>query len=890
MAFLKKPASINFPLLFLVISIIIGLIVSGFYLTEIDADITRYLPQNDPAVADAGYIFKHHPIQDQLVIDVGMEKPDPDALADMGDRIEGLLLESGLFKGVGVKDIQNLIPELVSYIITHLPVFFSEEALQTHVLPRIQPETIRSRMEAVYVSLLNLDGIGRAQSISQDPLGLMEPVMSRLSHLAPTMDVRIYREKLMSLDETHLLIVANPIQSGTDTVFARRLAALMDDISRTIVRESEKQGAIVTLTPVGAYRAALDNESIARRDVSRALWLATLGIAFLLVFSFPRPWIGLLAFLPSLAGTSAAFFICALLHKKLSIMALGFGGAIISITIDYGIAYLMFLDRHQETRGKDASREILAVGLVAAMTTIGAFGVLVFSGFPIFQQLGLFTALGVGFSFAFVHSVFPRIFPVMPAAGFRPLPVRSLVKWISSIGKPGAYVVLGIGVVLIFFAWPDFNIKLSSMNTVSQRTADADDLIARVWGGQIFNKIYLMTEAGSISDLQDRWDGIQPEIDRDILSNTLTAGFIPSMIFPGKHQRSKNLAAWQAFWQPDRVEKLRKAIGQSAGELDFNPDAFDSFFRVVSNEYPDDADGDIPEKFYSLLGIRKNSEGQGWVQVSSLTPGSAYDPETFFSKYHAHGRLFDPGHFSKSLGHLMFDSFLKLSIIVGLSVAILVFLFFMDWKLTGIALLPVVFALISTLGTMNLIGHPLDIPGLMLSIIVIGMGVDYSLYFVRAYQRYADDTHPGLELIQMSVFLASASTLIGFGVLIFSEHSLLKSAGLTSFLGIGYSLVGAFVILPPILRHVFCLHPVNSDQTQNLTDRLRWRYRYREAYPRLFARFKIRWDPMFHELSHYLKPATVVKTVLDIGCGYGVPACWILERYPDAVVHGIDPN
>jgi predicted exporter/SAM-dependent methyltransferase len=890
MVFLKKNTSINFPLLFLVACSVVGSILLGFYLTEIDADITRYLPQNDQVVADAGYIFKNHPIQDQLAIDVGVGKYDPDGLAGYGDQIEHLLLESGLFKSVGLKDIQNLLPELISHITMNLPVFFSEEAIQTQILPRIQPEAIQSRLEAVHLSLLNLDGIGRSALISHDPLGLMEPVMSRLSQLAPTMDVQIFRGKLMSSDGKHLLVVASPIHSGTDTVFARRLAELMDEISDIIAGESQKQGLTVTLTAAGAYRAALDNEVIARQDVNRALWLATLGIACLLIFSFPRPWIGLMAFLPSLAGTSGAFLICAIVYKKLSIMALGFGGAIISITIDYGITYLIFLDRHEETRGREASRKILAVGLIATLTTIGAFGALMFSGFPIFQQLGLFTALGVGFSFVFVHTLFPRIFPVMPAADFRRLPLRKLVAWLASTGKTGAYCMLGMGVLLIFFARPDFNVQLNAMNTVSQRTADADALIARVWGGQIFNKIYLMTEGNTISELQAKWLALQPKIDRDIQSNILISGFIPSMIFPGASQRMANLAAWKVFWIADRVADMQKMLRESSEGLGFSPDAFSPFLTMISPEYQAVADEEIPERFYGLLAIRKHSNGQGWVQVSSLIPGSAHDPDSFYSRYHEWARIFDPDHFSKRLGNLLFDTFLRMLVIVGLSIMVLVFFFFMDWKLTAIALTPVAFALVSTLGTMKLIGHPLDIPGLMLSIIVIGMGVDYSLYLVRSYQRYADSAHPNIKMIHMSVFLSSTSTLIGFGVLIFSQHSLLKSAGLTSFLGIGYSLVGAFLILPPILRHVFRPCQTVSDPGEPLIDRILKRYRYREAYPRLFARFKLRLDPMFSELSRIFNPTDPVRTVLDIGCGYGVPASWVLERYPDARVYGIDPN
>ena len=54
---------------------------------------------------------------------------------------------------------------------------------------------------------------------------------------------------------------------------------------------------------------------------------------------------------------------------------------------------------------------------LAALTPVGAFGALCFSRFPLFEQLGLFTALGISLSFLFVHTVFPLIFPAMPPVG-----------------------------------------------------------------------------------------------------------------------------------------------------------------------------------------------------------------------------------------------------------------------------------------------------------------------------------------------------------------------------------------------------------------------------------------------------------------------------------------
>jgi len=226
-------------------------------------------------------------------------------------------------------------------------------------------------------------------------------------------------------------------------------------------------------------------------------------------------------------------------------------------------------------------------------------------------------------------------------------------------------------------------------------------------------------------------------------------------------------------------------------------------------------------------------------------------------------------------------------LIIGTSVVILLLIFFADLGLTVMALLPLLFSFNCTLGTLGLLGRPLDIPALMLAIIIFGMGVDYALFMVRAYQRYQDFSHVLFGLTRMAVFMAAVSTLIGFAVICGAEHNTLKSAGIVSFLGIGYCLVGAFLILPPLLKKRF---EAGTPRKTGPDMHPAGRYRNMEAYPRMFARFKLKYDPMFTELGRLLPAARDIRRIIDIGCGYGVPGSWLLARYPDATLYGIEPE
>lgn len=881
---------IHYRLLAVVLLLVAVFAGLGVLRLEIDTDVVRSLPSAEKVIADGLEIFEHHPIHDQIAVDVMLESDDPDTLVEIGAFLEKSMEDSGLFAQVGTDAIGAQIPGLAFHAARNLPVLFSQKELEQKVAPLLETDQIDKRILDLYQGLSSMEGIGQAAFINQDPLGLKDLVLAKMASLAPSLNSKFYKGALLSADGHHLLVTARPLATGTDTASARKIAELIAESSLEIASKYGSAGQEVTLTPVGAYRAALDNERIIRHDVQLALILATAGIGLLLLFAFPRPLIGLLSLVPALAGTGAAIFVYSLFHTSISIMVLGFGGAIISITVDHGIAYLLFLDRSRETKGREAAHEVRAIGVMAIITSIGAFLILSCSGFPVFAELGQFTALGILFSFLFVHAVFPRIFPVMAPGSDRVLVLHGFVNTLYKSGKPGAIAGFLLLFSLIFFAKPQFHVSLSSMNTVSDATLAADALFTKVWGN-VGERVFLMNSADDIAEIQLDNDQLLVKMEQDIQENVLIDTFVPSMLFPGRKRMEQNLGAWRTFWGGTRGEEVKETLRAAGSKRGFTSGAFTDFFTLLDPSYTAH-DQPIPSRYFSLLGISENEKDSGLVQFITVVPGERYDGAAFLSRYGKDGRIFDATFFTQRLADILFSTFTTMLVIIAASVALLLFFFYLNLKLTLLTLLPSFFAYICTLGTLNIIGRPLDIPALMLSVVIFGMGVDYSIFCVRAHQRYRDINHPSSILVRVSVFMAGTSTLLGFGVLALAEHSLLKSIGITSLLGIGYSLLGTFLLLPPLLkRYIPGKSKDNgSSSVGNVNARIRHHFSSLEPYPRMFARFKLQFDPMFNDLPRMLGEPENIKTIIDIGCGYGVPACWCLEHYLEAEVYGIDPD
>lgn len=64
-------------------------------------------------------------------------------------------------------------------------------------------------------------------------------------------------------------------------------------------------------------------------------------------------------------------------------------------------------------------------------------------------------------------------------------------------------------------------------------------------------------------------------------------------------------------------------------------------------------------------------------------------------------------------------------------------------------------------------------------------------------------------------------------------------------------------------------------------------YRSLEPFLRHFARFKMLMDPMFPRLVDFIKPGW---KVIDVGCGYGIQAAWLLAVYPDLNFLACEPD
>ncbi len=858
----------------------------------VNNDIVATLPRDDKVVIAAEEILRHHPVLDNIFIQIS----SPDGLASREDLVKAadlastMLTESGLVRVVSGGNAADTFAILLGTVTDNLPFLLSETDLKDEVEDLIQPARVEALLEDGFRKLLDLGSIGQAEYFAKDPLGLRNLFLDRLSSSLPFRDAVLEQGYIMSKDGRHLLLMARPTRPNQDSAFARLLTEVMEKISAGLREFSSRQGKQLTMAYSGAFRASLDNEEIIRRDTSRALTLVMLSLIPLVLLSFRRPWLGLLSAVPATAGTMLAVFIYALTGEAIFSVAMGFGGALIGIAVDHGLAYVILLDRPGGTEARSVSREVWAVGSLPLLAAMAALLSLAAINIPLFAQVGIFAALGVGLSAVFAHLFFPLVLPRIKASKReKPLPLERVMDWIidkSSGWSVGACVALALG--MLFFAKLEFNVDLASMNTLSKETVEAEQSLQKVWG-DMSAKPSLMVRGRTVEDVLMQADRLAMFLDRERRSSVLGEDLPRSMLLPGPATQERNRKAWSDFWTQERIFSLENSLRETSAKLGFRPDAFEPFVKMLHQ--PMQRPSPFPQEFLAAFGVFPEKDKGGWVLVDALVPGHNYDSSLFFEQARQQGFLFfDARHFSSHLAGELNRSFVGILLIVMVVTVLSLFLAFLDWQLLLLSVAPVTFSLIATLGTMGLLGHSLSIPSLMLAPLLVGLGLESGVYFVRSYQRFGTAPNPNSDGFRVTVMVCGLTTLVGFGSLLFAQHSVLRDAGLSTFLGIFYSMAGAFWMVPPLLRLVFSVRPappppLRAGSKEHTRSTLR-RFRHLEAFPRVFARFKILLDPMFPRLADFVKHGW---KIVDVGCGYGVPAAWLSTVYPDLEFIACDP-
>jgi predicted exporter len=118
--------------------------------------------------------------------------------------------------------------------------------------------------------------------------------------------------------------------------------------------------------------------------------------------------------------------------------------------------------------------------------------------------------------------------------------------------------------------------------------------------------------------------------------------------------------------------------------------------------------------------------------------------------------------------------------------------------------LPIVLAVLLTISLQVLMGTALTLFHILSLLLVVGMGLDYSLFFNRPLSDVQD-----LNMRTHGVMMSAASTLAAFGVLAFAGIPVLAAMGQTVSIGV----LCCYVLSQWLAEPEHELAPVQQDRT-----------------------------------------------------------------------------
>lgn len=123
-----------------------------------------------------------------------------------------------------------------------------------------------------------------------------------------------------------------------------------------------------------------------------------------------------------------------------------------------------------------------------------------------------------------------------------------------------------------------------------------------------------------------------------------------------------------------------------------------------------------------------------------------------------------------------------------------------------IAAIPLILTVAVSMGIMAYTGQPLDIMTLMVSVVAVGIGVDYSIHFISRFRsEYREDQDANRALqktIQTTgrgITYNALTVALGFFILIFASFKGIRTFGWQIALTMGVSALSAISIIPAIL-------------------------------------------------------------------------------------------
>ena len=573
-----------------------------------------------------------------------------------------------------------------------------------------------------------------------------------------------YQGVWTSRDGSMALLLLETQESGFDAAQQQKVISEIRSTYNRIENDS------IDLHLTGSAVFSAESRSTIRTEV-QWMTITASSLVILIILSVYRSFrLLILSMLPLLTAVVSAVAITSMLFGSLHGITFAFGITLLGITIDYPI-HLFSHIRHK----KDAMSSLVTIWptlrLGVITSSVGYFA-MVMSDINGLAQIGCFAITGILAAAIFTRWVLPGLSDSVSGLQVIRQPMFQTVNF-SPIFLVAGLLLLVLYVVVFPPKWES---DLAALSPIPQASVEYDKKIRSELGAPDVNHVIVFVAKSAEAALQSS-ELLLPHLEAyvrqgEISGFDLAARYIPSI----KSQKQNQ------HLLPIRDE-LEAAMADALVELPFRNGIFNRFFDDIDKARTATPVG-LEELSDTGLGLRVAPllfpRGNDWIAVVTLA-GVKYGHELERNLSGITG--FDGKYLNIKNEVEMLVSQFRTSALKRMALGLLLIIVLLGFSLRSlkrgvIVLMPIALAITFELMIFSIAGIQLSLFHLVSMLLVIGVGMDYSLFFNRG------DSGEMQWRTHHAIGVCVTSTVVVFGILALSDLPVLKAIGQTVTLGV----------------------------------------------------------------------------------------------------------
>ncbi len=775
----------------------------GLARLRFDVEVFDLLPQNLKEVEGLKLYQEHFANARQLILTI--KAPEAEAAERAARRIaERLVGQTNLVTSVTWEppwmEHPDQLAELVAYLWFNQPPATFQQ-LTNKLAPDRLDSVLATTREQLTTSLSPED-IAR---LSYDPFGLTQ-LPETAAAAAPSM---AQGQGLFASPDGRFRIVF--IQARSELRSYRDCEQWLEAI-RPIVESAVVSGSSGESVQVGyTGRPALVADTAAgmQRDITISVGgtAGIIAVLFWLAHRRVKPMLWLLALLTAILGCTLA--LGGLIYGTINVVSMGFAAILLGLAVDYAVVHYQEALAHPNLSIPQIRHAIAPSIFWAAVTTITAFLVLNFGGLPGLGQLGTLVGLGVALAatimiFEFLPPLFPdrtepRDDSPLEEAAEPPIPARASPARIkTAFGVTAAFLAFDLAILLLVGLPP----VDATANALRPRNSPAYNALEEIQANlnQRREPLWLIVEGKDQTQTGRRLEEIQSILSRAVTNGWIGGFTLPTSLWPRPEFQSENREMAQRLARErDLLRRAAEANGFSTNSLGLTERILRTWeiaSRTPGVYWPTN---ELSQWILDKVVARSptNELALGLINPKGTGAEAQHGLSQLERELPAEGVWLSGW---ELLGHAIFSrvqsNLWKVVTPMILLVLLSLWLAFRRAPEILLSLAALLLSGLCLLTVMRLAHWSWNLLSLMAIPLVLGTGVDYSIFMQLALRRFHGDLAMAYHSVGRALLLCGGTAIAAFASLAWSSNAGMASLGEVCAVGIASNVLIAIFLAP----------------------------------------------------------------------------------------------